>query len=82
LAIEKDEQESRKDKLVVGSKWECVANCIIDRGVRSSEYIKNGDIVKVYYFDTELFVFIDDDRHRMMPTQQFLLCFKPLEEGQ
>ena len=27
LAKEKDEQESRKDKLVVGSEWVCVAGC-------------------------------------------------------
>ena len=27
LAKEKDEQDSRKDKLIVGSQWECVADC-------------------------------------------------------
>ena len=27
LVNEKLEQESRKDKLVVGSEWECVADC-------------------------------------------------------
>ena len=27
LVNEKLEQESRKDKLIIGSEWECVANC-------------------------------------------------------
>ena len=81
LAIEKDEQESRKDYLKVGSKWECVANCMIDKGAHSSEYVKNGDIVEIHYCDPELFVFIDEHRFLMIPTQQFLLCFKPIKEG-
>ena len=80
LVNEKLEQESRKDKLIAGSQWECVANCMIDKGAHSSEYVKNGDIVEIHYCDPELFVFIDEHRFLMIPTQQFLLCFKPIKE--
>ena len=40
LIDEKLEQESRKDKLILGSKWECIAenrgrNTVFKKGIRS-----------------------------------------------
>ena len=80
LAIEKDEQESRKDKLVVGSKWECVVSCFAN----DSMYYKVGVKVKVLSlkeYDRELFVKVKSEWQEVMfVVDQFLLCFKPLKE--
>ena len=70
LAEEKDEQESRKDKLVVGSEWECVVECY---GESWNWHV--GDILKVIKIDTHVFVsyHVRDN----FTKDQFLLCFKP-----
>jgi hypothetical protein len=68
LAEEKDEQESRKDKLVVGSVWECVIDC----------YGSEHEFVVVH--SVKVFEILDDKvriGYDWMPKQQFLLCFKP-----
>ena len=76
LAKEKDEQESRKDKLVVGSEWECVAGCnskhfVYDVGdVVEVLCVENGHILLKHYA-------IRDD---VIKEQQLLLCFKPKEK--
>ena len=90
LIDEKLEQESRKDKLIVGSQWECVAKCltpisshyidpILDRrtiAIQKSWVLTvleiEKDYVKLQHENTKCFLSQD----------QFLLCFKPLKEGE
>ncbi len=79
LVDEKTELESRKDKLVVGSEWECVANCLVAKGNNWCDYIKKGDKIIVFQIIDDLFIFVDDEKYRFIPYQQFLLCFKPIE---
>ena len=74
LAKEKDEQDSRKDKLIVGSQWECVADCY-------SEFwgdclkVEKGTVVTLQSFHGFTLSF----NRGIMPTDQFLICFKPKE---
>ena len=77
LAIEKDEQESRKDKLVVGSKWECVANCYCE-SYGDALKIEKGTVVQLQSNHGHTLAI----SRGIMPTQQFLLCFRPLKEGE
>ena len=85
LVEEKDEQESRKDKLVVGSEWECVVDCLGERKfnngdthtmiIRKEQGI---EVVKTHYISTTYgFVNSSSSMTFTMPTDQFLLCFKP-----
>jgi hypothetical protein len=75
LIDEKLEQESRKDKLVVGSEWECVFECFGEN--RHYDVKDNVVINKIFnLYGTYINVGhgqIDDN----IPEQQFLLCFKP-----
>ena len=68
LVSEKDEQESRKEKLVVGSEWECVAEC-----TSSMNRHYKGLVYKV----KSLGGFVVGIEHGYVPLDQFLLCFKP-----
>lgn len=76
LAKEKDEQESRKDKLVVGSEWECVADCYGDK----IAYYKNANVI-LNKFDENLLEIISFEKSDRMKKDQFLLCFKPKEKA-
>ena len=86
LAKDKDEQESRKDKFVVGSEWECVVNTYapikkvyIDPFLENN-YLKIGKsaVVKVIGFD-DMSVYIARDTTKcIVAKDQFLLCFKHL----
>jgi hypothetical protein len=75
LVDEKLEQESRKDKLIVGSQWECVFECFGEN--RHYDVKDNVVINKIFnLYGTYINVGhgqIDDN----IPEQQFLLCFKP-----
>lgn len=81
LVNEKLEQESRKDKLIVGSEWECVVSCFAN----DSMYYKVGVKVKVLSleeYDKVLFVRVKSEWQEVMfVADQFLLCFRPLKEG-
>ena len=74
------ELQSRKDKLVVGSEWECVVPCFGD----DSMYYKVGVKVKVLSFnkyDKAYFVKVASDWQEVtFVKDQFLLCFKPKGE--
>ena len=81
LVNEKLEQESRKDKLVVGSKWECIAenrgrNTVFKKGIQIyiREVVEN--FITFGYGTVNGYV-VDS-----VPIDQFLLCFKPLKEGE
>jgi hypothetical protein len=89
LIDEKIERESRKDKLIVGSEWECVVRC---NGMSFSHV--EGTIVKIKYLNydaevlttplTELENYLDPwgeyvDIDEVFTTSQFLLCFKPIK---
>lgn len=76
LAIEKDEQESRKDHLIVGSEWECVANCYYE-SYGDALKIEKGEVTKITSYHNHTLAIT----RGIMPTQQFLLCFKPIKEG-
>ena len=84
LAIEKDEQESRKDKLVVGSEWECVAVCLVaevsSKSTLTSILTVLGDGCVFIGNDYLMTTIKVKDKHYVIPTSQFLLCFKPIEK--
>ena len=85
LVNEKLEQESRKDKLVEGSKWVC------DVGNKAQEFgnykphvenIKKGLIVEV--FDVNGLIIFGHNKSMeswVVGEEQFLACFKPIKEG-
>lgn len=70
------ELQSRKDKLIVGSEWECVAGSFYGFW---GDYvaIKKGTTVKIGSVNGRMISF---DRGAIVPTDQFLLCFKPKEK--
>ena len=80
LVNEKLEQESRKDKLVVGSKWECIVSCFAN----DSMFYKVGTKVKVLSleeYERVFFVRVKSEWQEVIfVVDQFLLCFKPLKE--
>ena len=85
LVNEKLEQESRKDKLIVGSEWVC------DVGNKAQEFgnykphvenIKKGLIVEV--FDVNGLIIFGHNKSMeswVVGEEQFLACFRPLKEG-
>ena len=77
LVNEKLEQESRKDKLIVGSQWECVANCYYE-SYGDALKIEKGEITQLQSYHNHTLAI----SRGIMPTQQFLLCFRPLKEGE
>lgn len=86
LAIEKDEQESRKDKLIEGSQWECVLD---NKAQEFGNYkphvenIKKGLIVEVFNVNG-LIIFGHNQSMEswVLGEEQFLACFKPIKEGE
>lgn len=82
LVNEKLEQESRKDKLVVGSEWECIVSCFAN----DSMFYKVGTKVKVLSleeYDRVFFVRVKSEWQEVIfVVDQFLLCFKPIKEGE
>ena len=81
LVNEKLEQESRKDKLIVGSKWECVAenrgrNAVFKKGIQT--YIWEVKENFVNFGHGTVYGYVRDS----VPIEQFLLCFKFLKEGE
>ena len=85
LIAEKTEQLSRKDKLVVGSEWECVVNTFapirafyIDP-LLDKNYLKIGKsaVVRVVDFDDMNVLMILNSAKCILSKEQFLLCFKP-----
>jgi hypothetical protein len=75
LIDEKLEQESRKDKLIVGSQWECVANCYYE-SYGDALKIQKGEVTKITSYHNHTLAIT----RGIMPTQQFLLCFKPIDK--
>lgn len=79
LVDEKFEFESRKDNLIADSKWECVGECYGD-----GAFLKRNEVVtfvrKTGKFDVVL-IEKENGNDTYMPTQQFLLCFKPIRIG-
>lgn len=77
LAKEKDEQESRKDKLIVGSVWECVVEhrVIIGDDIHT---IIAGSHIEVYLSKERTVIYrIKQSLYCTDLTEHFLLCFKP-----
>ena len=70
LVNEKLEQESRKDKLVVGSKWECVC-----KTYGKVKIIDIHPLSKTVTFRNMLF-------SQTEKIDDFILCFKPIKEGE
>ena len=79
LVNEKIEQESRKDKLILLSKWECIAKN------QGSEYLCETEEIVTIKLDNSGVILVEHDEHdayNIIPTEQFLLCFRPLKEGE
>lgn len=81
LIDEKLEQESRKDKLIVGSEWECVVenrgrNDVFKKGIEVYIWEVKGNFVNFGYGTA--YGYVRDS----IPIEQFLLCFKFLKEGE
>ena len=79
LVWEKTEYESRKDKLIVGSEWECVyqhSNDLIVLDKSDVVFIKHvGDKMVIYHCNKK-------DLDRVDYKDHFTLCFKPIEKGE
>ena len=69
LIDEKVEQESRKDKLIVGSEWECIC-----KTYGKVKIIDIHPLSKTVTFRNMLF-------SQTEKIDDFILCFKPLKEG-
>ena len=91
LIDEKLEQESRKDKLIVGSEWECVAICYSEgisfrapiclvnvKGIVEITEIGESDGIHYVEYSSQNERRLDE---YAMPIDQFILCFKPIKEG-
>lgn len=86
LVNEKIEQQSRKDKLVEGSKWVCeLDNKAQEFGNYKPhvENIKKGLIVEVFNVNG-LIIFGHDKSMEswVIGEEQFIACFRPLKEGE
>lgn len=88
LLDEKTEQESRKDKLIIGSKWECVVDMMAIekpknnvRGWIDITRCEKVTIISLSYKDDNWFIEIGGfGYYVIMAKEQFLLCFKPIEK--
>ena len=70
------ELETRKDKLIVGSQWECVAenrgrNTVFKKGIET--YILEIEENFITFGHGTVYGYVRDSA----PIDQFLLCFKP-----
>jgi len=75
---ERVEFESRKDKLIVGSVWECVATNYGEDWC----WRKGTDVVITELADDDLVSFSDIKYKNIQdeqPDEQFMVCFKPKE---
>lgn len=85
LVNEKLEQESRKDKLIVGSRWVCDLDNIAQEFGNYKphvENIKKGLIVEV--FDVNGLIIFGHNQSMeswFMGEEQFIACFRPLKKG-
>lgn len=75
------EQESRKDKLIVGSQWECIAenrgrNTVFKKGIET--YILEIEENFITFGHGTVYGYVRDSA----PIDQFLLCFKPKGENE
>ena len=83
------ELQSRKDKLVVGSEWECVVNTyapikkVYIDPLLENNYLKIGKsaVIKVIGFDDMSVYIVRDTTKCIVAKDQFLLCFKPKGNG-
>ncbi len=75
------ELESRKDKLIVGSEWECIVECYASSSFNYAvgDIIEFGDFNDGFVLLDEYYDFDNVKTRIIMPLQQFLLCFKPIE---
>jgi len=83
LIDERIEFESRKDKLIVGSEWECVVTQYIDfDGYLSGK----GEKYKIIKFSSEHYVIVatlgDVNKTYEILIDQLLYSFKPIEKGE
>lgn len=75
LVDKEEEMQSRKDKLVVGSEWVCVADCYHFNGL-----ITNGEIFTLKRVNKMRVTISSLDCETYVMYEQFLLCFKPKGE--
>lgn len=93
LIAEKTEQLSRRDKLVVGSEWECVIPCTLQNNRPHncypdcwSHYFYTNDVVEIKEIkENEIIVKLLNEKYYSVETwednnQHFLLCFKSREK--
>jgi len=72
------EQESRKDKLVIGSEWVCVADCYSENWAwKKGTKVLVTRISNIYGNYVDIY---DGSFEDNMPEEQFLLCFMSKEE--
>jgi hypothetical protein len=82
LVDKETELQSRKDKLVLGSEWVCVANNTVAQGINFDNIYK-GDLIVIDGIVINLVALklVDEDEDRsgefVIDEDQFLLCFKP-----
>ena len=89
LVNEKLEQESRKDKLIVGSRWECVAKSLAPISARyidpifdkSTIAIQKSWVLTVLEIEKDYVKLQHENTKCFLSQDQFLLCFRPLKEG-
>ena len=88
LVDEKLEQESRKDKLVVGSKWECQVNtlapiCNYADPILDNKAVAIGKSAIVTVLEIEKHYlrlsvkYLRTTKRFFLSPDQFLMCFKP-----
>ena len=82
LIDERIEFESRKDKLIIGSEWECLVTQYIDfDGYLSGK----GEKYKIIKFSSEHYVIVatlgDVNKTYEILIDQLLYSFKPIERG-
>ena len=69
------EREARRFKLLVGSKWECVADCMLwVRKTDEAFEMQKGHDVTIDAVFTHSLIFEEDFS---CPIEQFLVCFRP-----
>jgi len=80
LVNEKLEFESRAEKLVVGSRWECTIQCVVFTSKDNfNEAILTvvGQVVKITGFSNIVSLSYGRQTY-LLPKEQFLQCFKPV----
>ena len=83
LIDERIEFESRKDKLIVGSEWECILENYSMYYEPFIIRIGNKFKIKTIYYEGTMEISNQSfPKGAYLPTQQFLHCFKPSEKGE